>query len=69
VRLYEADGAPARAGLTVGFPLKRAELTNLMEDGAQELPVDVTEGGAPGPARLSLDFGPFEIVTIRLTPG
>lgn len=68
VRLYEADGAATRVRLVPGFPVRRAEVTNLLEDEPAELPVDVTERPGEGPAKLSLDFGPFEIRTLRLTP-
>ncbi len=58
VRLYEARGTRGRARLTTPLPLKLAALTNLLEDELEEL--DVTGAG------VTLDFKPFEIITVAL---
>jgi alpha-mannosidase len=60
VRLYECHGAGARARLCPGFPVAEAAETNLMEEIRAPLPVD--EDG------IRLDFRPFEVKTVRLTP-
>ena len=58
VRLYEAAGAAADAELRCRLDLAGAALTNLVEEGAELLPV------AGNTARLT--FRPFEIHTLRL---
>jgi len=58
LRLYEAFGQPAKAGLTVRLPFSRAFVTDLLERDTAELPV--SDG------RIQLAFRPFEITTIRL---
>ncbi|HEX6442919.1 MAG TPA: glycoside hydrolase family 38 C-terminal domain-containing protein [Stellaceae bacterium] len=60
VRLYEAAGAGTRAELFFGFVIDAAEETNLIE----ENPVPLRVSGNA----LALDFGPFEIRTVRLVP-
>ena len=60
LRLYEAAGAGTRVELSCGFDLGAAEATNLIE----EDPVPLRVSGNA----LALDFGPFEIRTIRLLP-
>jgi alpha-mannosidase len=62
VRLYESRGGRARAVLSTGFPLAGARVTDLLERPA----------GAPPGQRgdtVTLDLRPFQIVTLRLTPG
>jgi alpha-mannosidase len=61
VRLYEAHGASCRARVSFGLPIAAAALVDLMEENPQSL--EVEEGG------VTLAFGPFEIHTLRLTPG
>jgi alpha-mannosidase len=56
VRLYEALGGRARATLTPSFPIASVSAVDLLER-----PLD--EG-----ADLTMDFGPFQIRTLRLTP-
>jgi len=58
LRLYEAHGIDGRAAVTLGIPCSKASLTNLLEEEIRELNV---EGG-----RISVDVGPFEIVTLRI---
>ncbi len=58
LRLYECEGSKTRTDLTLSAPVKKAELTNLLEDVQGELPAD---GGV-----LRLFFRPFEIKTIKL---
>ena len=59
LRLYEAAGQPAR-GVRIRFSAKvcSAEEVNLMEDPGRELPVEQDT--------VQLDFGPFEIKTLKL---
>ena len=61
VRLYEARGGRAEARLGIGFPLERAEETNLLEKPTGPIPV---QGNA-----IELTLRPFEIRTLRLTSG
>ena len=58
LRLYECEGSKTRTDLTLSAPIKKAQLTNLLEDVQGELPAD---GG-----KLTLFFRPFEIKTIKL---
>ncbi len=58
-RLYEAFGMANSAGVKLGFPIKAACLTNMLEEHIADL-VFKTDS-------LILDFKPFEIKTIRLT--
>jgi alpha-mannosidase len=58
IRLYEAAGASTSTVLRCGFALAAAEATDLIE----ENPTPVEAAGR----RLCLDFGPFEIRTLRL---
>ncbi|MCX4965587.1 glycosyl hydrolase-related protein [Streptomyces sp. NBC_00654] len=60
VRLYESAGGRAEARLTVGFPVVRAHITDLLERPLH--PAD-TDGNA-----LVLALRPFQILTVRLTP-
>ncbi|HWG22763.1 alpha-mannosidase [Actinospica sp.] len=61
VRLYEARGGRASTSLTVGFPVARVQETNLLEKPTAELP---QQAGA-----FDLTLRPFQIRTLRLTPG
>jgi alpha-mannosidase len=61
VRLYEARGGRASARVSAGFPLARAEETDLLERRTETL-------RAQG-AELELTLRPFQIRTLRLTPG
>jgi len=58
VRLYETWGRPISATLQPGFAFRQATLTNLMEEDIEDLKV---EGG-----QLTLNFGPFEIHTVKM---
>jgi alpha-mannosidase len=60
VRLYEAAGAATRTELCCGFPISAADETNLIEE--DPVPLQICENC------VGLDFGPFEIRTIRLVP-
>ena len=60
VRLYEAAGGGRTAELRVGMPVREFHLVDLMERRTRELPA--RDG------RISLEFGPYEIHTIALTP-
>ena len=59
LRLYECEGSKTATDLTLSAPVKKAELTNLLEDVQGEVPVDGK--------KLTLFFRPFEIKTIKLT--
>ncbi|WP_328462141.1 alpha-mannosidase [Streptomyces sp. NBC_00448] len=64
VRLYEAHGKRARATLTPSFALASVAVTDLLER-------PVTDDGscaAAGP-EVRLTLRPFQILTLRLTPG
>lgn len=60
VRLYESAGGRAAATLRVGFPVVRAQITDLLERPLREATAD--EHG------LVLALRPFQILTVRLTP-
>ncbi|MCX4844342.1 glycoside hydrolase family 38 C-terminal domain-containing protein [Streptomyces sp. NBC_00893] len=60
VRLYESAGGRAGTTLRVGFPVARAQVTDLLERPLCE--VDTDERG------LVLSLRPFQILTLRLTP-
>jgi alpha-mannosidase len=58
VRLYESMRSAARCTLTTSLPVKSATETNLVEEEKGKL--EVSDG------KLTLDFRPFEIKTVRL---
>ena len=60
VRLYGAAGGGRTAELRVGMPVREVHLVDLMERRTRELPA--------WDGRISLEFGPYEIHTIALTP-
>ncbi|MET9658399.1 glycoside hydrolase family 38 C-terminal domain-containing protein [Streptomyces sp. NPDC006510] len=60
VRLYESAGGRAGTTLRVGFPVVRAQVTDLLERPLRE--ADTDERG------LVLSLRPFQILTLRLTP-
>ncbi|WP_411089720.1 alpha-mannosidase [Streptomyces sp. 061-3] len=60
VRLYESAGGRAAATLRVGFPVVRAQITDLLERPLHEATAD--EHG------LVVELRPFQILTVRLTP-
>ncbi|MFI5628571.1 alpha-mannosidase [Streptomyces sp. NPDC051664] len=60
VRLYESAGGRAAATLRVGFPVVRAQITDLLERPLHEATAD--EHG------LVVALRPFQILTLRLTP-
>ncbi|MFD0275077.1 alpha-mannosidase [Kitasatospora sp. NPDC127111] len=65
VRVYEANGGRARGRLTTSFPLAGAVPCDLLER-----PWDGTRGEiAADGAGVTLALRPFELVTLRLTPG
>ncbi|MET8855647.1 glycoside hydrolase family 38 C-terminal domain-containing protein [Streptomyces sp. NPDC004579] len=55
VRLYESRGGRARAKVTAGFPVARAEVTDLLERPLREAPSEI-------------ELRPFQILTLRLRP-
>ncbi|MFF3613187.1 alpha-mannosidase [Streptomyces sp. NPDC002580] len=55
VRLYESRGGRARATVTAGFPVSRAEVTDLLERPLREAPSEI-------------ELRPFQILTLRLRP-
>ncbi|MEU4167807.1 glycosyl hydrolase-related protein, partial [Streptomyces sp. NPDC026665] len=55
VRLYESRGGRARAKVTTGFPVARAEVTDLLERPLREAPSEI-------------GLRPFQILTLRLRP-
>lgn len=59
VRLYEAKKTATRCTLTTSLPVKSVGLTDMLENAKTET---TCEGG-----KISLDFGPFEIKTLRLS--
>jgi alpha-mannosidase len=64
VRLHEAHGRRGRATLSPSFPLAGVLVTDLLE---RELADEASHEVVDGEVRLSLR--PFQILTLRLTPG
>jgi alpha-mannosidase len=60
VRLYESWGGRCRARLRTTLPVGRAYLCDLLERDRSEIPIQDGE--------LSLEFGPFKILTLKLAP-
>ncbi|KAK0458541.1 glycoside hydrolase family 38 protein [Desarmillaria tabescens] len=71
LRLYEAFGGHARAALRVGSGIyvKKAFLTNLLEDDLDATEVAVSESGSRGGGSIKLDFHRFEVKTVKLVIG
>ena len=61
LRLYECKKARCRARVRLGIPAERAWLCNMLEETEEEIPV--TDG------ELCLEFGAFQIRTVRLRRG
>ena len=59
IRMYESTGASTRATVRIRLPFASAALVDLLEEHPQ--PLDVVDGS------VTLDFGPFEIHTLRVT--
>ena len=58
------DGSAARCRLRIGFPVRKAAATDLLERGGEELPVAPDgEGGSI----VDIDFRAFQIRTVRLS--
>ncbi|MFE4699880.1 alpha-mannosidase [Streptomyces sp. NPDC056738] len=55
VRLYESRGGRARARVTAGFAVARAEVTDLLERPLRQAPAEI-------------ELRPFQILTLRLRP-
>ncbi|MCX5214700.1 glycosyl hydrolase-related protein [Kitasatospora sp. NBC_00240] len=64
VRLYEAHGGRARATLTPGFALVGVVATDLLER-----PLVHDSGHTVEGSQIRLSLRPFQILTLRLTPG
>ena len=60
VRLYEAAGVSTGTALHCHFDVAAVEMTDLIE----ESPAPIETAGRD----VALDFGPFEIRTLRLVP-
>ncbi len=58
LRMYEAERSAVSTEVALPADVKRAYLTNMLEDVKEELAV--VDG------RISLDFGPFQIITVML---
>jgi alpha-mannosidase len=58
LRLYESMSTRTCVRLKIDLPVKRVQLTNMLEQFKAEL--DIKDGA------VQLEFGPFEILTIRL---
>ena len=57
LRLYECEGSKTHTDLALAVPVRKAELTNLLEDVQGELPLMQN--------KVSLFFRPVEIKTIK----
>ncbi|MEV8567411.1 glycoside hydrolase family 38 C-terminal domain-containing protein [Streptomyces sp. NPDC051322] len=60
VRLYESAGGRADATLRLGFPVARAQITDLLERPLRDAPI--------GDEGLTIGLRPFQILTLRLRP-
>jgi alpha-mannosidase len=60
VRLFDSAGKPATASFSFFTPITKAEETNLLEDAEKLLPSERT--------RVTVDVGPYEIRTVKITP-
>ncbi len=71
LRLYEAFGGHAQAALRVGSGIyvKKAFLTNLLEDDLDATELTVLESGSKGGGSIKLDFHRFEVKTVKLVIG
>lgn len=58
IRMYESFNRKTSAKVSVGYNYSKAFLCDMMENNIKEL--DVKDG------KISIDFAPFEIVTVRL---
>ena len=61
VRCYESLGGRATTTVKAGFPVLRAQVTDLLERRLDDLEV---EGGH----QVHLELKPFQVVTLRLSP-
>ena len=59
IRLYESHGARGEANLLTRLSIKKAILTNLLEEPLKVLPIHA--------GKVSLTFRPFEIITVLLS--
>ncbi len=60
VRSYEGHAAPTKAVFTCGFDVKSVQLVNMIEEKPKKVPVKNNQ--------FKLDFGPFEVHTLRIIP-
>jgi len=71
-RLYEAYGGRARANLRItGLPVTSATLANILEDSTSD-PLKLVKGRSfegHDECEIALDFGPFEVKTVKLLIG
>jgi hypothetical protein len=71
-RLYEAYGGRARANLRItGLPVTSATLANILEDSTSD-PLKLAKGRSfegHDECEIALDFGPFEVKTVKLLIG
>jgi alpha-mannosidase len=58
LRLYESGGRRTKAEVALNVPVTSATAVNLREDGNESLPVQA--------GRVTLDFSPFQIRTVRI---
>jgi alpha-mannosidase len=65
VRLYESLGGRAAARITAGFDVAGAEVVDLLERPAPDLPTGDVGLRVEG-RHLSLALRPFQIVTLRI---
>lgn len=70
IRLYESEGAEVDAEVRLGFEVESAYLVNLLEEHPEQLElIEVTaDSEASGMQGFKLEFGPFEIHTVKLIP-
>jgi alpha-mannosidase len=58
LRLYECHGARGTAKLKLGFPFKKAEFCNLLEEPQSEASVDA--------GTVQVPYSPYKIITLRV---
>jgi alpha-mannosidase len=71
LRLYEAYGGHARATLKIAshVAVRKAFVTNLLEDNVDELNILQADDAEHAAASLKLDFRGFEVKTLKLVIG
>jgi alpha-mannosidase len=60
LRLYEPHGGRGKTTIETGIPLQRAVMVNILEDEMHELTIE-------GERRITFEFKPFQVISLKLT--